>query len=323
MQLLKFKPILKQTLWGGEKILPYKGLPSELHGVGESWELSGLAGCESVVAEGPWAGYPLSQLIAREGPQLVGEKVFREFGSEFPLLIKFIDARQDLSIQVHPDDALARERHHARGKTEMWYVIDADRGAHLYSGFARTVTPDEYAASVTNHTITELLKRYEIHKGDLFFLPAGRIHSIGAGSFVAEIQQTSDITYRIYDFNRRDARGRLRELHTDLVKEAIDFHVEEDYRTHYTPHQNTEIELLTCPYFTASLYEVNRPIECDYTTLDSFVALICVEGQGILYADAEPAVEIGTGETLLVPAAIQKLRITPTPSLKLLASYIR
>lgn len=322
MQLLKFTPILKQTLWGGERILPYKGLPPGLHGVGESWELSGLPGCESVVSEGPWAGQALSRLIAREGERLVGKQVFRRFGTEFPLLIKFIDARQDLSIQVHPNDALAQKRHHARGKTEMWYVIDADRGAHLYSGFARTVTPDEYTASVTNHTITELLKRYEIHKGDLFFLPAGRIHSIGAGSFVAEIQQTSDITYRIYDFNRRDAQGRLRELHTDLAKEAIDYTVQEDYRIGYQPNPNLATELLSCPYFTASLYELNQPIECDYSTLDSFVALICVEGQGALRADEEPEIEIHTGETLLVPAAVQRLHISPSSPLKLLASYI-
>ena len=323
MQLLKFQPILKQTIWGGEKILPYKRLPAKLHGVGESWELSGIPGSESVVAEGPWCGYSLSHLIAQEGARIVGEAVFRKFGSEFPLLIKFIDAHEDLSIQVHPNDALARIRHHARGKTEMWYVIDADAGAYLYSGFAHTVTPDEYAASVANHSITQLLKRYEIHQGDLFFLPAGRIHSIGAGSFVVEIQQSSDITYRIYDFTRRDAQGHLRELHTELAKEAIDYTVQEDHLPPLPQCRNIETELLTCPYFTASLYDLDQPIDCNYTSLDSFVALICVGGSGTLRADNESEMPIRTGETLLVPAAVRHLRITPQPELKLLASYIR
>ncbi len=224
MYLLKFEPILKQTLWGGDRIVPYKGLAAGPAHVGESWELSGVRGNESVVANGPWAGTTLPALIAREKGALVGDSVYARFGEEFPLLIKFIDAREDLSIQVHPNDALARRRHGSQGKTEMWYVVDAAPGARLRSGFARPVTPDEYEASVANDTVTQILREYEVRRGDLFFLPAGRVHSIGAGSFIAEIQQTSDITYRIYDFNRRAPDGKTRELHTELAKEGHRLH---------------------------------------------------------------------------------------------------
>ena len=199
MYMYKFKPILKTMLWGGEKIVPYKRIVSDQKQVGESWELSGVKGNESVVAEGPEAGTTLPGLIARHGAALLGKANFERFGEEFPLLIKFIDARQDLSIQVHPDDELAWKRHRSKGKTEMWYVVATDEGAHLRSGFAKRVTPAEYAASVEDNTITDLLADYAIRPGDVFFLPAGRVHSIGAGAFIAEIQQTSDITYRIYD----------------------------------------------------------------------------------------------------------------------------
>ena len=187
---------------------------------------------------------------------MLGKANAARFGQEFPLLIKFIDARQDLSIQVHPNDALAWERHKSKGKTEMWYVVDADKGARLRSGFAKQVTPAQYEASVADNTITDLLAEYEIHPGDLFFLPAGRVHSIGAGAFIAEIQQTSDITYRIYDFNRKDADGNTRELHTELAKGAIDYTVLPDYRTHYQKAQDREVELVSCPYFTTSLYDL-------------------------------------------------------------------
>ena len=216
--MYKFQPILKSLIWGGDKIAPYKQIETSQQQVGESWELSGVKGNESVVAGGPEAGTPLPELIARHGAGLLGAKNFERFGEEFPLLIKFIDARQDLSIQVHPNDELAWERHQSKGKTEMWYVVAADKGAHLRSGFSKQVTPAEYAASVADNTITDILADYQIHPGDVFFLPAGRVHSIGAGAFIAEIQQTSNITYRIYDFNRRDADGNTRELHTELDK---------------------------------------------------------------------------------------------------------
>ena len=203
--MYKFQPILKSLIWGGEKIAPYKGIATDQRNIGESWELSGVKDNESVVAEGPEAGTSLPELIARHGAALLGKANYGRFGEEFPLLIKFIDARQDLSIQVHPNDELAWERHKSKGKTEMWYVVSADKDAHLRSGFSKQVTPAEYEASVGVNTITDILADYKIAPGDVFFLPAGRVHSIGAGSFIAEIQQTSNITYRNYDIYRSDA----------------------------------------------------------------------------------------------------------------------
>ena len=291
--------------------------------VGESWELSGVKGNESVVAGGPEAGTTLPGLIARHGAALLGKANAARFGQEFPLLIKFIDARQDLSIQVHPNDALAWERHKSKGKTEMWYVVDADKGARLRSGFAKQVTPAQYEASVADHTITDLLAEYEIHPGDLFFLPAGRVHSIGAGAFIAEIQQTSDITYRIYDFNRKDANGNTRELHTELAKGAIDYTVLPDYRTHYQKAQDREVELVSCPYFTTSLYDLTEAQTIDYSALDSFVVVICVEGKGTLCDDSGNEMPIHQGETVLLPATVKSLRVIPGGNLKMLTSYIK
>ncbi len=322
MYMYKFKPILKTMLWGGEKIVPYKRIVSDQKQVGESWELSGVKGNESVVAEGPEAGTTLPGLIARHGAALLGKANFERFGEEFPLLIKFIDARQDLSIQVHPDDELAWKRHRSKGKTEMWYVVATDEGAHLRSGFAKRVTPAEYAASVEDNTITDLLADYAIRPGDVFFLPAGRVHSIGAGAF-AEIQQTSDITYRIYDFNRRDANGNTRELHTELAKDAIDYTVLPDYRTHYTPAPDSEVELVSCPYFTTSLYDLTHERTLDLAGLDSFLVVICIGGSGTLTDDAGNAVPVHQGETVLVPASVRNLRIAPDSAVKVLTSCIR
>lgn len=322
MQPLRFEPILKQTLWGGGKIIPYKHLDVELPRVGESWELSGVKGSESVVAGGEFAGRPLPALIEELRGKLVGEKVYARFGNEFPLLIKFIDAREDLSIQVHPDDRLAAERHGSKGKTEMWYVVDADPGSHLLTGFSRQITPEEYAARVADNTITEVLRRYEIRPGDCFFLPAGRIHSIGAGAFIAEIQQTSDITYRIYDFNRRDAQGSPRELHTELAKAAIDYTVLPDYRTRYAESPDCEVRLAECPYFVTSLFDLTRPMSCDLTVCDSFTAVIVVDGAGELADDTGGRTPLRRGETLLIPAATRQATFIPDGRMKVLTSRI-
>jgi len=320
--MYKFRPILKSLLWGGEKIAPYKGIATAQTGIGESWELSGVEGSVSVVAEGPDAGKTLTELIARDGAALLGKKNFERFGGEFPLLVKFIDARQDLSIQVHPDDKLAWERHRSKGKTEMWYVVAADEGAHLRSGFAKQVTPAQYEASVADDTITDLLADYAVHPGDVFFLPAGRVHSIGAGSFIAEIQQTSDITYRIYDFNRRDARGNTRELHTEQAKGAIDYTVLPDYRTRYETAKNRPVELVACPYFTTTLYDLTEPQRIDLAAADSFVVVICIEGRGTLTDDAGTVMPLRQGETVLVPASARSLAFAPAEGMKLLTSRI-
>ncbi|NDV58328.1 type I phosphomannose isomerase catalytic subunit [Bacteroides sp. 519] len=322
MYPLKFEPILKQTLWGGEKIVPFKHLESELTGVGESWEISDVDGDESVVANGVDKGLTLTEVVRRYREELVGEENYRRFGNKFPLLIKFIDAKQDLSIQVHPDDTLAKKRHNSFGKTEMWYVIDADKGAKLRSGFSEQISPKEYKERIHNNTITDVLQEYEIHPGDVFFLPAGRVHSIGAGAFIAEIQQTSNVTYRIYDFNRKDAQGKTRELHTELAKEAINYEVLDDYRTSYEPVENEPVELVACPYFTTSIYDMTEEITCDYSELDSFVIFICIEGSCKLIDDQKNEVSLQAGETVLIPATTQELTIEPVGTVKLLETYV-
>lgn len=322
MYPLKFQPILKQTLWGGDKIIPFKHLNEKLERVGESWEISGVENNESVVINGEYRGYTLPQLVREFKDVLVGEDNYHRFGDTFPLLIKFIDAQKDLSIQVHPSDELAKKRQNSLGKTEMWYVIGAEKGAKLRSGFSKQITPKEYKEHVANDTITDVLMEYEIHAGDVFFLPAGRIHSIGAGAFIAEIQETSDITYRIYDFNRVDANGKKRELHTELAKDAINYEVQEDYRTHYEVEKNEPVELVACPYFTTSLYDIDEEVSCDYSELDSFVVLMCMEGNCTLTTDKEEPIEIHAGETVLIAAENNEVILNPHGKAKLLESYV-
>lgn len=322
MYPLKFEPILKQTLWGGDKIISFKQLNDTRTEVGESWEISAVEGSESIVSEGPDKGMTLTEVLSKYREELLGEANYARFGVKFPLLVKFIDARQDLSIQVHPSDELAKKRHNSMGKTEMWYVIGADKGAKLRSGFSEQITPKEYKDRVYNNTITEVLQEYDIQPGDVFFLPAGRVHSIGAGAFIAEIQQTSDVTYRIYDFDRKDAKGNARELHTDLAREAINFEVLDDYRTQYDVVENEPIELVACPYFTTSLYDMTEEITCDYSELDSFVIFVCVEGSCTLYDNEKNEVSFKAGETVLMPASIQEVTIVPNGKVKLLETYV-
>ena len=322
MYPLKFEPILKQTLWGGDKIIPFKHLNENLPNVGESWEISAVEGSESVVANGADKGLTLPEMVRKYKEELVGEANYMRFGNKFPLLIKFIDAKLDLSIQVHPNDELAWERHKSKGKTEMWYVVAADEGAHLRSGFAKEVTPEEYEASVADNTITDILTDYKIQPGDVFFLPAGRVHAIGAGSFIAEIQQTSNITYRIYDYGRVGADGKPRELHTELAKGAIDYTVLPDYRTHYRPEYDKRVELVSCPYFTTSLYDLTRQQGVDLSRLNSFVVVICLEGSGTLTSDAGSSVSIHQGETVLVPASTWSMGMIPDGRMKVLTSWI-
>jgi mannose-6-phosphate isomerase len=323
MYPLKFKPILKSTIWGGEKIIPFKHLDCQQAQVGESWEISDVPGDESVVADGADAGKNLTQMVSEYKGALVGESNYKRFNGKFPLLIKFIDAQQDLSIQVHPDDELAMKRHNSMGKTEMWYVIGNDGGkAHLRSGLSQQITPDQYAAMIADNTICDALSDYAVQPGDVFFLPAGRIHSIGAGCFIAEIQQTSNITYRIYDFNRKDKNGNTRELHTELSKDAIDYTVSEDYRTHYTPKQNEPVELVSCPYFTTSVYDLTEKMSMDYTELDSFVIYICMEGACTVTDDESNTVSLQAGESVLFPATTKTLDVVPEGHVKFLETYV-
>ncbi len=323
MSPLKFEPILKTIVWGGEKIAPYKGIETEQKHIGESWELSGVAGNESIVAEGPLKGKTIAQLVKEYKADLVGKHVYENTGDEFPLLIKFIDALSDLSIQVHPNDDLAAKRHNgSKGKTEMWYVVDAEPGAHLLSGLTEKITPEQYAAKVADGTITDVLARYEVHPGDVFFLPAGRIHAICGGCFIAEIQQTSNITYRIYDYGRLGLDGKPREVHTELAKDAIDYTVYPDYRTHYEPRQNEEQEVVSCKYFTTSIYDLTLPYAKDLSEIDSFLVVMCLTGSGAIEVDGEE-VPVHQGETVLIPAAADDICFVPDGSMKVLTSYIR
>ena len=323
MTPLKFEPILKTIVWGGEKIAPYKGIETEQKHIGESWELSGVAGNESVVAEGPFKGKTIAELVKEFKGELVGKHVYENTGDEFPLLIKFIDALTDLSIQVHPNDELAAKRHNgSKGKTEMWYVVAADEGAHLLAGLTEKITPEEYAAKVADGTITDVLARYDVHPGDVFFLPAGRIHAICGGCFIAEIQQTSNITYRIYDYGRLGLDGKPREVHTELAKDAIDYTVYPDYRTPYTPVKDEEQEVVSCQYFTTSIYDLTLPYAKDLSDIDSFVVVMGLEGSGTLEVDGEE-VPIRQGETVLIPASADDLCLVPDGSMKVLTSYIK
>ena len=306
--MYKFKALLKQTIWGGDKIIPFKKLQTKLENVGESWEISGVPGNETIVAEGPMAGKKLNELVKELKANLVGHENYERFGDEFPLLIKFIDARQDLSIQVHPNDEVAHRQGKERGKTEMWYSLKPEPGAQLYNGLKQQITPEEYKQMVANDTITDALARYEVHEGDVFFIPAGRIHAIGAGCFVAEIQQTSDVTYRIYDFKRRDKDGNFRQLHTHEAAEAIDYTVLPDYRTRYSLEKNRPQQVVTCPYFTTAVYDLTEPMTLDYSDLDSFIIIIGVKGEGKLTADGEQTT-LRAGETILLPATTKEVRV--------------
>ena len=317
--MIKFEPLLKQTLWGGSKIIPFKHLDAQLDIVGESWEISGVKDSETVVANGPFKGMSLNQLVIGQKELLVGKENYQRFGDEFPLLIKFIDACQDLSIQVHPSDEIAHRQGKSRGKTEMWYVLESTPGAQLYSGLKQRITPEQYKEMVENDTITDVLARYEVSAGDVFFIPAGRIHSIGAGCFVAEIQQTSDVTYRIYDFKRKDKNGNYRELHTQLASESIDYTVHDNYRVDYECLKNEGVQVATCPYFTTAVYDLTEPMILDYSELDSFVILIGVKGAGKLICEGK-TMSFQMGDTILLPATAKEVKVEGV--LKFLETYV-
>ena len=323
MYPLKFNPILKSMIWGGEKMRQYKAIDTDQKNIGESWELSGVPGNESVVSNGEFAGRTITELIKEYGAELLGRHVYETCGEKFPLLIKFIDARDDLSIQVHPDDAMAQAVHgQPFGKTEMWYVVSADKDAHLMSGLSAEITPEEYVSRVENNTITDVLCDYKVQSGDVFFLPAGRIHSIGKGCFIAEIQQTSDLTYRIYDFGRLGLDGKPRELHTELAKDAIDYSVSEDYRTAYTATQNEDTPLVECEYFKTHLLDLTEPLSVDVKSKDSILIVICLEGKGKLIDSEGNVVSLTQGETVLVPASVDNVTFVPSAGLKLLACRV-
>jgi mannose-6-phosphate isomerase len=313
---LKFNPILKDRLWGGTKLGDIFRKPIKSNIVGESWEISGVEGDISIIANGNLAGISLQDLIDENADALLGKSVVERFGTDFPILIKFIDAKQDLSIQLHPNDELAKKRHNSFGKTEMWYIMDADKDANLIVGFNKTVTKEEYQKSINNNTLEALMNYEKVKEGDTFFINTGKIHAIGAGVVLAEIQQTSDVTYRVFDFNRKDKEGNLRELHTDLALDAIDFEKKDDFKIAYNRHQNTVNTLVDCPYFKTNYINLTKNIDIDISERNSFTIYMCVAGSAAI-ANEHGEASLQKGETLLL-AASSKMASIKTKNVTLL-----
>ena len=319
---LKFEPILKEKIWGGSSLADYYGKKSgNLKNIGESWELSAVSDNLSVISNGFLAGNNIEEVIEVYMGDITGESVFEKFGNEFPLLIKFIEARDDLSVQVHPGDELAKERHKAYGKTEMWHILKCEKNAKIYTGFSNRVSRDSYINAVNNNTIGDLLNTESADPGDTFFTPAGRIHAIGAGIVLAEIQQTSDITYRIYDWGRKDENAKSRELHNDLALDAIDFNETGKSKIKKEMLKNKPENLVTCKYFDTNIIQFNEHIVRDYNLTDSFVVYICTEGRFMIRWDSGSE-KVSKGETILLPAMISVVGLVPDPEATVLEIYI-
>ena len=319
---LKFHPILKEKIWGGQKITHELNKDTTgLENCGETWEISGVPGNISVVSNGPLTGTPLPDLIDQYQGELVGEKVYQKEGNNFPLLVKFIDANQDLSIQVHPDDALAQKRHQSLGKTEMWYIFQSDPGAKLIVGFNQALNKEKYLDYFNNGRLMEVLNQEEVSADDVYFVPAGRVHTIGKGILLAEIQQTSDITYRIYDFDRVDKNGNARELHTEQALDALDFQHYPQYKTEYDQSSNQAVSIVNSPYFEVNRLFFDQETTRTYHHLDSFVIYVCVDGKLSIHWDGQH-ITMSKGEAALIPASIKTLKLIPDSSFKVLESYI-
>jgi mannose-6-phosphate isomerase len=335
---LLFENNFHTIVWGGNSLKPLKGLPKDNDTIGESWEVSAVPSSKSVVKNGPLAGHDLEELTAEYGELLLGKAVMEKYGKKFPILIKFIDAAKDLSIQVHPDDALAKERHNCFGKTEMWYVMKAEPGACLYSGLNQHISKYEYGKRIEDGSICDVLQKHEVKAGDVFFIPAGRIHAICGGLMVAEIQQSSDITYRIFDYNRMGLDGKPRQLHTEEAVDAIDYTVYDDYRTSYERKINKPVPLVVTPFFVVKLLEVDRSFHRKLYKYDSFIAYMCLQGDctirikstqgfgnGVMPAEEDTIVRLTEGNSCLITASVADLYIAPNNSAgvtKLLETYI-
>ncbi len=318
---LKFKPILKDKIWGGPKLRDVLGKNAS-DKAGESWEISSVEGDISIVQNGFLTGNSLQELAEIYMGDLLGDSIYDRFGMEFPLLIKFIDAADFLSVQVHPDDVLARERHNSYGKTEMWYIVESDKG-QLNVGFNRELNKEQYLQYLKGGSLKEILNYIPVAPGDIYYMPAGRVHAIGPGVLLAEIQQTSDVTYRIYDWDRKDDQGNPRELHTELALDAIDFNFHSSYKTEYRPLDNNTVTAVDSPFFTTGVIHLDKPVEKDFNLIDSFVIYLCMEGAaGITYREGEVEL-IKKGETVLIPAELKNLAIVPTEATTLLEVYIK
>ncbi|MCC1485126.1 type I phosphomannose isomerase catalytic subunit [Winogradskyella immobilis] len=316
---LKFQPILKDKIWGGQKLKTHLNKTLDSHNVGESWEISDVEGDISIVTNGVFKGQSLQQLLVDYKADLLGDKNYKQYGERFPLLIKFIDAKYDLSIQLHPNDKLAAKRHNCFGKTEMWYVMQADENSNLIVGFNQKVTPEIYLRHLQDKRLTEILNFNKVKPGDTYFIEVGRVHAIGAGVMLAEIQQTSDITYRVYDWDRVDANGNERELHNDLAIDAIDFEMEDNFSVSYSKNKNVSNKMVNCPYFTTNYLELNTVLEKE-NTQDSFIIYMCVDGEVEVKTSSGIEV-IKKGETLLLPAAIKNYKLS-AGNAKLLEVYV-
>ncbi len=320
---IKFEPILKDKIWGGEKLKLLFNKKSIRNDIGESWEVSDVDGNISVVSNGNLKGQSLQEILRLYKDELVGKNVYKNFGDNFPLLIKFIDAKEALSIQVHPNDDLAKERHNSFGKTEMWYVIQAEDSGNLIVGFNKDSSKEEYVDHLESKRLLKILNQETVEKGDVYFIPTGRIHAIGAGVLLAEIQQTSDITYRVYDWDRLDDAGNSRELHTELAVDAIDYSSEKQYSTDYNTAENVSTPVVSCDYFTTNIVVVNGEVQIDNSANDSFVIYMCVEGEVIIkYGDSKEE-KLVKGETVLMPASLKMYQFKSSENSELLEVFIK
>lgn len=316
------EPNLHSVVWGGNRLTQWKGM-SEQDGIGESWEVSAVESSPSVVANGTWAGYSLIDVISKMPEEILGKKVARQYHNKLPLLVKFIDAKKDLSIQVHPNDEMAQRKHGKFGKTEMWYVISAEPGSYLYAGFKKEITPEEYKQRIADGTITDVLARHEVKAGDVFYIPAGRVHAICGGILLAEVQQSSDVTYRIYDYNRQGMDGKPRELHTELAAQALDFHVDDEYRTIYSESGNRAVSVIDSPFFNVRVTDIEpqtslggvkqtNAFHRNLIKYDSFIISMCIKGDcKIKIRSTGDEIVMREGYSCLIPAAIADYDVIP------------
>ncbi len=318
---MKFTPILKEKVWGGNRFKALLGKDFDpLPNCGESWEVSGMPGNISVVRNGFLEGNELPELIEVYMGEMVGEAIFDQFGTTFPLLIKFLDTADDLSIQVHPGNAMAMERHHSRGKAEMWYVVDAEPGAEIMLGFREDVTPGLFREKLMDNSLKELLQVYAVKPGDVYYIPTGQVHAIGKGITLCEIQQASDITYRVYDWDRPGIDGNPRKLHIEEAMEAIDFS-SRDGQVFYEKKNNVPVELVNSPEFVVRLLAFDRKIKQEYMFVDSFVVYICLKGRFSMHFSGGSA-HVAAGESVLIPAEINNLSLNPEGSCQILETYV-
>ena len=309
---LLFEPNLHTVVWGGGQLRPYKGLEPSDEPIGESWEVSAVPTSTSIISNGAWQGRDLVSVIHGQPEAILGKKVNEKYHGQLPLLVKFIDAQKDLSIQVHPNDEMAMREHGKMGKSEMWYVIKADEGAHLYAGFKREIQVGEYYRRIADGTITEVLADHQVKAGDVFYLPAGRVHAICGGILLAEVQQSSDVTYRIFDYNRPGLDGKPRELHTAMAAQALDFHVEKNYRTDYPELANHATQIIDTPYFDVRVMEVSKLFHRDLRKYDSFIITMCIEGDCVIHVRSTgDEVLLKEGYSTLIPAAIADFDVIP------------